>query len=144
MRFKYLKASVLLISVLLLVFITPTSIAGTYEKTYIFQAQYGLLNQKLYVSEPPSLYDYYSNISHTVNCDSDYTKFVTPQTVEPIAESIQKITRNLPYSDEQFADAVLTLVHQIPYNISDPKYPIETLVDNSGIALRCHFLRLPS
>ena len=132
MRFKYLKASVLLISILLLVFITPTSIAGTYEKTYTFQAQYGLLNQKLYVSEPPSLYDYYSNISHTVNSDSDYAKFVTPQAVEPIAESIQKITRNLPYSDEQFADAVLTLVHQIPYNISDPKYPIETLVDNSG------------
>src|SRR5208337_739011 len=34
--------------------------------------------------------------------------------------------------NEQFADAVLTLVHQIPYAISDPKYPVETLVNNSG------------
>jgi hypothetical protein len=117
---------------LLLVFIIPTSLAGNYEKTYTFQAQYGLINQKLYVSIQPSLYDYYGNASHIVNDDSDYSKFVTPQAVEPIAESIQKITNNLPYSDEQFADAVLTLVHKISYVISDPKYPVETLVDNSG------------
>lgn len=132
MHFKYQKASILLIIVLLLVFITPTSIAGNYEKTYTFQSQFMLINQKLYVSIPPSLYDYYSNTSHTVNCDGDYARFVTPQAVEPIAESIKNVTRNLPYSDEQFADAVLTLVHQIPYAISGAKYPVETLVDNSG------------
>ena len=86
----------------------------------------------MYVSVPPSLYDYYSNMSHTVNSDSDYANFVTPQAVEPIAESIQNITGNLPHSNEQFADAVLTLVHQIPYAINDPQYPVETLVDNSG------------
>ena len=39
---------------------------------------------------------------------------------------------NLPYSNEQFADAVLTLVHQIPYAINDAEYPVETLVNNSG------------
>jgi hypothetical protein len=132
MHFKYQKASILLISVLLLVFITPTSLAGNYEKTYNIPAQYWLLNQKLNVSIQPSLYDYYSNASHTVNSDSDYAKFVTPQAVEPIAKSIQNVNRNLPYSDEQFVDAVLTLVHQIPYNISGAKYPVETLVDNSG------------
>jgi hypothetical protein len=132
MHFEYRKASILFISILLLVFITPTSIAGNYEKTYIFQAQYSLFSQKLYVSIPPSPYDYYNNASHAVYGDSDYEKFITPQAVEPIAETIQKITRNLPYSDEQFADAVLNLVHQIPYAITDPKYPVETLVDNSG------------
>jgi hypothetical protein len=128
-----MKGCILLISILLSLFITPEALAGgTHEKASVFQAQYGLLNQKLYVSEPHSLYDYYGNISHRVNYDDDYPKFVTPQTVEPIAESIQRITRNLPYSDEQFADAVLTLVHQIPYDITGPKYPVETLVDNSG------------
>ncbi|MGD0994779.1 MAG: Ig-like domain-containing protein [Candidatus Bathyarchaeia archaeon] len=132
MHFKYQKAMILLIGILLLVFITPTSLVANCEKTSTFQAQYGLLNQKLYVSVPPSLYDYYSNMSHTVNTDSDYAKFVTPQAVEPIAESIQNITRNLPYSNEQFADAVLTLVHQIPYAINGPEYPVETLVNNSG------------
>ena len=110
MHFKYQKAIILLIGILLLVLITPTSIVANCEKTSTFQAQYRLLNQKLYVSVQPSLYDYYSNISHTVNSDSDYANFVTPQAVEPIAESIQNITRNLPYSNEQFADAVLTLV----------------------------------
>ena len=128
-----MKGCMLLISILLSLFITPDALAGgTYEKASVFQAQHGLLNQKLYVSELHSLYDYYGNISHRVNYDDDYPKFVTPQTVEPIAESIQRITRNLPYSDEQFADAVLTLVHQIPYDITGPKYPVETLVDNSG------------
>jgi hypothetical protein len=132
MHFKYQKAIILLIGILLLCFITPPSIAAKYEKTNAFQAQYGLLNQKLYVSVPLSLYDYYSNMSHTVNSDSDYANFVTPQAVEPIAESIQNITRNLPYSNEQFADAVLTLVHQIPYAINGVEYPVETLVNNSG------------
>ena len=102
------------------------------EKTSLFQAQYGILNQKLYVSVAPSLYDYYGNMSHTVNSDSDYANFVTPQAVEPIAESLQNITGNLPYNNEQFADAVLTLVHQIPYTINGVEYPVETLVNNAG------------
>ena len=132
MYFKHQKAVILLIGILLLVFITPTSIVANCEKTSTFQAQYSVLNQKLYVSVPPSLYDYYGNMSHTVNIASDYANFVTPQAVEPIAESIQNITRNLPYSNEQFADAVLSLVHQIPYVITNPQYPVETLVNNSG------------
>ncbi len=131
MRFKYQKALILL-GILLLVFLTPASLVANCEKTSAFQAQYGLLNQKLYVSIPPSLYDYYSNMSHTVNTDSDYANFVTPQAVEPIAASIQNLTRNLPHSNEQFADAVLTLVHQIPYVINGAEYPAETLVNNSG------------
>jgi hypothetical protein len=86
----------------------------------------------LYVSIPPTLYNHYSNLSHTVYNDWGYSQLVTPQAVEPIAENIKKDTNTLPHSDEQFANAVLTLVHQIPYNITGPKYPIETLVDNSG------------
>jgi hypothetical protein len=132
MHFKRQKAIILLIGILLLVSITPTSIVANCEKISTFQAQYSLLNQKLYVSVAPSLYDYYSNMSHTVNTDSDYANFVTPQVVEPIAASIQNITGNLPYSNEQFADAVLTLVHQIPYVIGGVEYPVETLVNNSG------------
>jgi hypothetical protein len=132
MHFKYQKATILLIGILLLVFITPTSIVANCEKTSTFQAQYEINNQKLYVSISPSLFDYYGNLSHTVSTDSDYANFVTPQAVESIAENIQNITRNLPDSNEQFADAVLTLVHQIPYAINGPQYPVETLVDNSG------------
>ena len=132
MRFKYVKASILLLSVLLSVFIIPTAVADSSESSGNFQAQFGVLNHKLFVSIPPSLYNHYGNASHKVNGDGDYKRLVTPQAVEPIAESIKTITNTLPNSAEQFADAVLTLVHQIPYNITGPKYPVETLEDNSG------------
>lgn len=132
MHFKYQKTVALLIGILLLVSMSPLTLVANCEKTSTFQAQYEINNQKLYVSVPPSLYEYYGNMSHTVNTDSDYASFITPQAVEPIAESIQNITGNLPHSDEQFADAVLTLVHQIPYVINGAEYPAETLVVNSG------------
>ncbi len=133
MLFRFFKTSILVvICILLLGFIMPISAAGNYEKTYSFQFQYGLLNQKMYVAVPPSLYNHYGNMSHAVNCGADYAQLVTPQAVEPIAENIKKITRTLPNSDEQFADAVLTLVHQIPYVITGAKFPVETIVNNSG------------
>ena len=132
MHFKQQKAVILLICILLLCFITPISIVANCKKTGSLQAQYSVLNHTVYVSVPPSLDDYYGNMSHTVNTYSDYANFVTPQAVESIAESLQNITGNLPYSNEQFADAVLTLVHQIPYVIKGPEYPVETLVNNSG------------
>jgi hypothetical protein len=93
----------------------------------------------LYASVPPSLYDYYHSKSHGTSSGGGYSKFVTPSVFESIAESIQNVTRDMPYSDEQFANAVLMLVHQVPYVIGDVKYPVETLVDNSG---KCDTLSL--
>lgn len=139
MHFKYQKAGILLIGILLLVFITPNSFAGNYDQTYSFQVQFGLLSQKLYVSVPPSLYDYYSAKTHSLADDSKYATLVTPDAFKSIAEGIQNLTRDKPRSDEEFANAVLMLVHQIPYAISDVKYPIETLVENSG---KCDTLSL--
>ena len=142
MRFKYQTTIVPLTIILLLFFITPVSMAAN-EKAPSLQTQYAINGQKLYVSVLPSLNNYYGNISHTINSDSDYAKFVTPQAVEPIAESIQNITHNLPHSNEQFADAVLTFVHQIPYAICDPKYPVETLSERfwrlRGVVTSCGF-----
>ena len=130
--------------------IVPVCAAGNYQRTFTVQptsklinnhfkivnVQLGLLSKfdshELYVSTPPSLLDYYGNLTHTINDNSDYAQFVTPQAVASIAESIEQVTNKLPQSNEQFADAVLGLVHQIPYNVTDPKYPVETLVDNYG------------
>jgi hypothetical protein len=139
MNFKYQKAGVLLIGILLLVLITPNSLAANYDQTYNFQVQFGLLSQKLYVSVPPSLYDYYSAKTHRLADDSEYATLVTPDAFKPIAESIRNLTRDKPRSDEEFANAVLMLVHQIPYAISDVKYPVETLIENSG---KCDTLSL--
>ena len=150
MNFKFRYINIFLISILLIAFIVPLSVAGNYEKTYTIQTpsklvnheysltapQLGILtklsNQKLYVSIQPSLLNYYGNLTHAVNDDNDYAQFVTPQAVAPIAQAIQKVTANLPNSEEQFADVTLALVHQIPYNVTNAQYPVETLVDNYG------------
>jgi hypothetical protein len=104
------------------------------ERSFSFDVQYGHFpsTHSLYVSIPESLYSYYSSLSHSFIGDGDYAKYVTPSIFKSIAENIQKTTNNTPYSDEQFANAVLSLVRQIPYNKSNVKYPIETLVENSG------------
>ena len=149
MDFSYRKASIFLITFLLIAFVAPVMVAADIEKTYSIPSpsklvthQYSIINvqsklssilhpsQELYVSIQPSLINYYGNLTHSVNDDSDYAQFVTPQAVAPIAECIQKVTGSLPYSNELFADEVLALVHQITYNVTAVKYPVETLVDN--------------
>jgi len=151
MDFNYRKFGIALITVLLIAFIVPGTATANIEKTYsipppskLAMHQYSIINvqsrlssilhpnQKLYVSIPPSLINYYANLTHTINDDSDYAQFVTPQAVAPIAECIQKVLGSLPYSNELFADAVLALVHQIQYNVTEAKYPVETIVDDYG------------
>jgi hypothetical protein len=132
MRFKYYKIGVLLISILLLVLITPNAFAGNYDRSYSLRVQFGLVTNELHVSVPSSLYDYYSGKTIKLADDNAYSTLVTPDAVKPIAENIQNLTRDKPRSDEEFANAALMLVHQIPYAVSEVKYPVETLVENAG------------
>ena len=110
----------------------PFSIAANYDLTYNCTVQFGLNDHKLYVSIPPSLYNYYQGKTHVVTDESKYSNFVTPTAVAPIAQSIRNLTSKDAYGDEEFANAVLALVQQIPYVEIDIKYPIETIVDNKG------------
>ena len=133
MRSRYIKICILLLCLPSTVLMASNfAVLANYERSYSFQMQYGILGQKLYVSVQPSLYRYYNNMNHVVYSDFDYQHFVTPETVRPIAEAIHGATKNLPNNNEQFADAVLTFVHQIPYVVSGIKYPVETIVNNSG------------
>jgi hypothetical protein len=132
MRFKCWKTGFLFISILLLVVITPNSFAGNYDRTYSYQVQFGLVNHELHVSVPSSLYGYYNGKTIKLADDNEYAELVTPDAVKPIAENIRNLTLDKPRGDEEFANAVLTLVHQIPYAASDVKYPIETIVENAG------------
>ena len=132
MNFKSLNASVLLLIILLSSFLISGTVADSNSNTSNFQAQFEVLSHKLYVSIPPSVYNYFGNLTHEINSDADYAKLITPQSVEPIAECILNKTSYLPNRDEQFADAVLSLVHEIPYKVTDAKYPVETLVQNSA------------
>lgn len=83
---------------------------------------------ELTVSVTSSLYEYYRSKDHNLYA-LDFAKFVTPYALKPIAESLWSI-----YSDEEdFANGVLMIVHQIPYEESAPqKYPVETIVQDEG------------
>jgi hypothetical protein len=107
----------------------PTAPAN-YERTYTFNVEQGSSHATytLYTSVPPSLYDYYRGKTNSVNSDREYSKFVTPEPVRTLAANI----RNFSSSDEEFANNVLALVHQIPYAVSNMKYPVEALAENSG------------
>ena len=107
---------------------------GNYESTYTFTVQNGYYRSDnvLYTYLSPSLRDYYRGRRHTVNNEKDYAKFITPNAVQSIAENIRNITRNTPYDDEEFANAVLMVVREIPYVRSNAKYPVETIVDNQA------------
>jgi hypothetical protein len=123
----------LLVCTLILLFTVPTATSESTQKTSNnFIAQYTLFDKNLFLSIQPSLYAYYNNQSHGILHDSDYVKFITPQTVQPIAENVLKITQNISNTEEQFANAVLSFVHQIPYNITGAKFPVEVLIDNRG------------
>ena len=72
---------------------------------------------------------YYAQQSHVCSSDGDFAKFVTPYALKPVADKL----RGLYQDDEDFANSVLMIVHQIPYKASGPeKYPVETIVANSG------------
>ena len=105
-----------------------------FESSYKLTVQNGYypVDHVLFVYLPPSLRDYYAEKSHTVNDQMDYAKFVTPNAVQTIAENLRNITGELPYKDEQFANAVLTVVREIPYAKSNAKYPVETIFSNQA------------
>ena len=105
-----------------------------YETDYTFDIYRGHFRSAytLHMSVPTSLYSYYERKSHFLSSDGDYSRFATPNAFKVVAENIENITNEVQYSDEQFANAVLTLVRQIPYVKSATKYPVEAIVENSG------------
>ncbi|MEM2463110.1 MAG: Ig-like domain-containing protein [Candidatus Bathyarchaeia archaeon] len=84
---------------------------------------------KLNVAVSKFLYEYYRGMDHRQVSVEDFAKFVTPFPLKPIADKLWEIYRTF----EDFANGVLMIVHQIPYEFTIPaKYPIETLVENAG------------
>jgi hypothetical protein len=139
---KIIIFSILLSLLFGLAFPQSYASATTYKFSYTFYVkyEYNLLlgyweprePHTLYVSVTQSLYDYYDGKDHSCYSASDYLKFITPDAVQPIADRIWSICQSQSYSEEQFANAVLMFVHQIPYIVSSPKYPVETIVENFG------------
>ena len=111
-------------------FLPSRCFAVSYNCTYeLLDHPDGSTRYRLRVSVTSSLYDYYQSEDHEIYSYGDLAKFVTPASLLPIADSLWSI-----YSDdEDFANGVLMIVHQIPYEESVPqKYPVETIVENEG------------
>ena len=103
--------------------------ADNYDYNYeLLDHPGGSTNYRLTVSVTSSLYEYYRSKDHNIY-SYDFAKFVTPDPLKPVADDLWSIYSN----DEDFANGVLMIVHQIPYMESGPqKYPVETIVENEG------------
>ena len=114
---------------LLISLFSNTCLAATHEYTYkLLDNPDGSKNYRLTVSITETLYENYINKTHKLY-NYDFSKFVTPDALKPIADDLWNIYDN----EEDFANGVLMIVHQIPYVESDPqKYPVETIVENEG------------
>ena len=123
---KILVAS-LFISLLLL--LSNSCLAATHKYSYeLLDSPGGSTTYRLTVSVTETLYEYYSSKDHNLY-SYDFSKFVTPDALKPIADDLWSIYSN----EEDFANSVLMILHQIPYVESDPqKYPVETILENEG------------
>lgn len=134
MKGVYLKSlcvAVLLVVVFSLVPIGRTQ-GSTQDKAVSFLVQSHPGNgttHELNITIPYNLYQYYSQKSHFLFSPQDFSRFVTPYTFRPVADRLWQIYNNT----EDYANAVLALVHQINYVELEPsRYPVETLVAGQG------------
>lgn len=113
-----------------LFYLYPTGSAANYAVTYqLLDHMGGSPHYRLNVAVSESLFQYYVDKDHRLFTETDFAKFVTSFTLKPISDSLRQIYED----DEEFVNAVLTLVHQITYEATGPpKYPVETIVDGKG------------
>jgi hypothetical protein len=106
--------------------LSQPSFAQNYEQTYLFQ--HGESTYQLTATITHSLYEYYQQKTHYATTNNLDT-FVTPYALALVAADI----RSVYPLEEDFVNAVLMMVHQIPYEVvAEPKFPVETLVENQG------------
>jgi hypothetical protein len=114
---------------LLLILLPSSCLADTHKYNYeLLDSPDGSTTYRLTVSVTDTLYEYYRSQDHNLY-SYDFSKFVTPDALKPVADDLWSIYGN----EEDFANGVLMIMHQIPYVESDPqKYPVETIVENEG------------
>ncbi len=109
---------------------SPCFVGADYAYSYqLLDHPDGSNRYELNVSISSSLYDYYVSKDHNLRSRYDFAKFVTPYALKPIADNLWSIYQD----DEDFANGVLMITHQVPYVASAPqKYPVETIAANQG------------
>ena len=131
MQFRF-SIKFLISLVLISVVIIPFANSKTIEQNYSFQYKYGIQEQELFISIPDSLYDYYKSLDRRVIEDSDYASFATPESFISLADQIRTYIGPKTRSDEQFANAVLTLIHQIKYGVNETNCSSSTLFSSAS------------
>ncbi len=123
------KILILSLFISLLLPMSSNCLAAPYKYSFeLLDSPNGDTIYRLTVSVTETLYDYYRSQDHNLY-SYDFSKFVTPDALKPIADDLWTIYSN----PEDFANGVLMIVHQFQYLESDPqKYPIETIVENEG------------
>ena len=129
--FRAVSAAVIVVFVLSLAPLSQVQAQTTdYTVSFLlYNHPDGDLTYELNVTIPQVLYQYYILQNHGLYSNADFAKFVTPNTLKPIADKLWEIYNNT----EDFTNGVLMLVHQITYQEVIPgRYPIETLVNGYG------------
>jgi hypothetical protein len=118
------------ITVILIIFLSNTCLAQTSEHTYkLLDRPDGSKTYQLTISITETLNEYYQSQNNQIYNNNELAKFVTPSPLQPMANDMLAIYNN----PEDFANGVLMVTHQIPYQESAPqKYPIETIRENQG------------
>jgi hypothetical protein len=123
------KAILLVAALLVISYLLPNGFSQNHSQSYqLLDKPDGSTSYRLNVTVQQSLYEYYTEKSHSLNSNSDFAKFVTPYALKPIADCLLEIYTD----DEDFVNGVLMIVHQIPYNENPAKYPAETIAENEG------------
>jgi len=130
MNAKLSRMFIVIIVLLMFSYLCPYCLSENHRQSYqLLDSLNGSVHYRLNVVVSQSLYEYYYEKSHVLSSNGDFANFVTPHALEPIADSLWEIYAD----DEDFANGVLMIVHQIPYNEVLPvKYPVETIVENEG------------
>lgn len=110
--------------------VIPNGLAQDFSFSYkLVTYSDGTFSYSLNIGMSQKLIEYYKEQNHRAGFDSDFEKFVTPYAVKPIADALREIYP----ADEDFANGVLTIVHQIPYEETVAEfYPVESLARNKG------------
>ena len=130
MKSRTTKTAILLATTLIIFSAISLGMAQDHTLSYhILNHLEGNVNYQLNVMVPEYLHEYYEEQSHRLTSSSEFPKFVTPYTLQPIADRLWEIY----YDEEDFINGVLMIVHQITYVETGPgKYPVETMVDSKG------------
>ena len=130
MRRTCVKAVIIITIVTVVLSAIPVCWGQDYKRSYqLLDKPDGNTTYQLEVVIPQQLNDYFKNQNHRLSSSGDFAKFVTPYALKPIADRLWQIYDN----QEDFANGVLMLVHQITYEETTPgRYPTETMIAGKG------------